>query len=110
MRRSPLTSRQDNFFLEYSRDHNAAQAAIRAGYSTKGAKVTGHRLLTNTNLQQRREAMGLVGLDTLADIAQHGTNEVAKVYSAKTLLEYGIGKPASRPVDAVVNIQVNKIT
>lgn len=105
-----LTKRQDNFFLEYRRDHNASAAAIRAGYSTKGAKVTGHRLLTNPNLQQRREALGLLGLDVLAEIAQDGTNEIARVAASKTLLEYAVGKPASsKPSDSVVTVNIHQV-
>jgi phage terminase small subunit len=108
--RSPLTKRQDNFFLEYSRDRNATQAAIRAGYSRKGARVTGYRLLTNANLQQRREALGLLGLDTLADIAQNGTNEIARVMAARTLIEYAIGKPPnSKLQDGAVTLNIHRI-
>jgi hypothetical protein len=32
---------------------NATQAAIAAGYSESGARVEGHRLLTNANIQER---------------------------------------------------------
>lgn len=36
-----LTLRQKRFCLEYLKDHNATQAAIRAGYSAKTAAATG---------------------------------------------------------------------
>jgi phage terminase small subunit len=42
-----LTARQKLFVLEYMKDLNATQAAIRAGYSQKGAEVTGFNLLRN---------------------------------------------------------------
>lgn len=45
-----LSDRQRRFAQEYVVDLNAKQAAIRAGYSPNGAKVTGSRLLTHTNL------------------------------------------------------------
>ena len=45
-----LTARQQAFVAEYAVDRNAKQAAIRAGYSAKTAKVIGCRLLTNVNL------------------------------------------------------------
>lgn len=48
--RSPLTARQRAFVMEYLTDLNATQAAIRAGYSRAGAKVTAHKLLTNANV------------------------------------------------------------
>lgn len=40
-----LTDRQIRFVQEYCKDFNATQAAIRAGYSEKGAAVQGHELL-----------------------------------------------------------------
>lgn len=43
----PLTPKQDLFVLEYLVDLNATQAAIRAGYSEKGAYVRGSELLSN---------------------------------------------------------------
>jgi phage terminase small subunit len=42
-----LTPKQRLFALEWSKDCNATQAAIRAGYSAKGADVQGHKLLTD---------------------------------------------------------------
>lgn len=46
-----LTDKQARFVDEYLVDLNAAQAAIRAGYSEKAAKEQGSRLLTNANVQ-----------------------------------------------------------
>ena len=48
-KRSP-TPKQRLFALEWSKDCNATQAAIRAGYSAKGAEVQGHKLLTNAKV------------------------------------------------------------
>lgn len=42
-----LTPKQQAFVREYLIDLNAAQAAVRAGYSAKTAKEQGARLLTN---------------------------------------------------------------
>ena len=42
-----LTDKQAKFVSEYLVDANGTQAAIRAGYSESGARVTAHRLLTN---------------------------------------------------------------
>jgi phage terminase small subunit len=106
-----LTTRQDKFFIEYNKDFNASAAAVRAGYSSNGAKVTGHRLLTNPNLQQRREAVANLGIDTLVEIAQDGTNEMARVFSARTLLEYSIGKPApSKMYEKPVSVIIKRVT
>jgi len=48
--KSKLTPKQKMFCKEYLIDLNAAQAAIRAGYSKKTAKEQGHRLLTNVHI------------------------------------------------------------
>lgn len=42
-----LTPKQALFVREYLVDLNATQAAVRAGYSRKGAEVTGSQLLRN---------------------------------------------------------------
>lgn len=46
-----LTPRQQRFVAEFAISGNAADAARRAGYSERCAKVTGCRLLTKANLQ-----------------------------------------------------------
>ena len=40
-----MTEKQEAFCREYLIDYNATQAAIRAGYSEKTAKVTGYKML-----------------------------------------------------------------
>jgi len=55
------SERRKRFIDEYMIDRNAAQAAIRAGYSRKEARQTGHRLLTDvdiaTEIQRRSKAV-----------------------------------------------------
>ena len=46
-----LTPRQRLFCLEYLKDFNGTQAAIRAGYSKKTANEQASRLLANVNIQ-----------------------------------------------------------
>lgn len=53
MAKSLLTPKQELFCLEYIKDLNATKAAIRAGYSKKGAHVQGCRLLTNVKINVR---------------------------------------------------------
>lgn len=48
-----LTARQEKFCREYVVDYNAAQAAIRAGYSEKTAKQIGQQNLTKLDLLAR---------------------------------------------------------
>jgi phage terminase small subunit len=45
-----LTKRQRIFVAHYLKDGNGTKAAIAAGYSKKGARVAGVRLLTNANV------------------------------------------------------------
>ena len=47
-----LEPKQARFVTEYLVDLNATQAAIRAGYSKKGAAVQGVRLLTNAKVSE----------------------------------------------------------
>ena len=53
MKRDGLTQKQRRFCSEYPIDLNGTQAAIRAGYSSNGAEVTGHRLLRNPKVAAR---------------------------------------------------------
>lgn len=48
-----LTPKQEMFCLEYLKDLNATQAAIRAGYSEKTAQEQSSRLLSNVIVQNR---------------------------------------------------------
>lgn len=49
--KAPLNAKQKRFCNEYLVDHNATQAAIRAGYSRPTAKSQGSRLLTNVDVK-----------------------------------------------------------
>ena len=48
--RQDLTPKQRRFVSEYLKDLNGTQAAIRAGYAPKSAKVIASRMLTKANL------------------------------------------------------------
>jgi phage terminase small subunit len=51
VKRGRVTPKQQRFVDEYLVDLNATQAAIRAGYSKRTAKVQGSRLLTIADIQ-----------------------------------------------------------
>lgn len=53
---SALTRKQEAFVLEYLKDFNGYQAAIRSGYAENSARVTASRLLTNANIQEALRA------------------------------------------------------
>ena len=73
-----MTPKQQAFVNEYLIDLNATQAAIRAGYSERGAEVQGHRLLSNANVahaiaeaQAKREQRTQINADyVLARLAE----------------------------------------
>lgn len=54
--KSALTPKQTRFVQEYLVDLNAAQAAIRSGYSAKTAETCGPRLLRNAQVKAAVEA------------------------------------------------------
>ena len=47
-----MTPKQDRFVLEYMIDHNATQAAIRAGYSEKTAAEIGYEYLRKPHIAE----------------------------------------------------------
>ena len=52
-----ITEQQKLFVKEWLIDHNATQAAIRAGYSEKTAYSQGQRLLKNVEVQKYKEKL-----------------------------------------------------
>jgi len=50
-KKDELNEKQRLFVIEYLKDFNATQAAIRAGYSKKTAHVTGTQYLAKPNIQ-----------------------------------------------------------
>jgi phage terminase small subunit len=51
MSEKQLNNKQTAFCLEYIKDFNITQAAIRVGYSEKTARQQGSRLFANVNVQ-----------------------------------------------------------
>ena len=52
-----LNAKQRAFTVEYMKDKNATQAAIRAGYSEKTARSIGNELLAKPDIQKAIEDM-----------------------------------------------------
>ena len=91
-----MNTKQERFAREYVVDHNATQAAIRAGYSKNSAHVNGPRLLTNAEVQElvasldesATEAVGLTTewiLNGLMQIAESGKTDSARVRAFELL-------------------------
>ena len=93
-----LTSRQRKFAEFYAESGNATEAAKKAGYSEKAARVQGRRLITNANvlkyirqLQDELATPRIAGVleskAILSDIARDTTQKAsARVKAAETLL------------------------
>lgn len=57
---SKITAQQKSFGIEYLKDHNGKQAAIRAGYSPKSAEVQASRLLSNAKVQAYIQELSII--------------------------------------------------
>ena len=71
MSETPINPKQAAFCCEWIIDHNGTQAAIRAGYARKGARVRAVRLLSKDNI--KTEIARLKAYKT-ADSAEEGHN------------------------------------
>jgi phage terminase small subunit len=86
-----LTARQKLFALEYLKDLNASQAAIRAGYSPRTAEAAGSRLLRNVKvlaeiqaaMDKRREKLELTAEYTLRAITNIAHFDPRKLFDEK---------------------------
>jgi len=70
-----LNPRMRNFIREYAIDHHGAKAAIRAGYSRKGAASKASQLLSNVNLKghiQRLERQITEDINVTQDMVYRG--------------------------------------
>lgn len=87
------------FCSEYIKDHNATQAAIRAGYSEHTAKQIGSKLLTKIDIQAKVKELETEiynrnmmtadeVLQSLADLARNGRSESTKVKALELLGKY----------------------
>ena len=75
-----LSPRQRAFCTHYNLYHNAAAAARKAGYSAKGAKTQGHRLLKRPEIQRAIEFGGIdaaraIAASAIPDIVERTINE-----------------------------------
>lgn len=76
-----LSDKQRNFCLEYLKDFNATQAAIRAGYSEKTARQQAQRMLTKVDIQVFiKEISGKIEKKKIMDIQeiQERLSEIAR--------------------------------
>ena len=88
-----LQARQELFCLEYIKDGNATQAAIRAGYKPKYAGTNADKLLKNTNIRARiDELMAEVQQEKIAD-AEEVLRYLTSVIRGEATEEVAVGAP-----------------
>jgi phage terminase small subunit len=98
VKRQNVTAKQERFIAEYLVDFNGRQAAIRAGYSKKGAAQHAARLLTSIPIRsaiesRRQTALEAIGLTTervlkeVTDIALAEISEPVKTSEKLKALE-----------------------
>lgn len=114
--RKGLEPRQAAFVREYAIDFNGLRAAIRAGYSPKGAKVAAFRLLTNETVAaevakavKRREERTQVTADRVVlELARIGFLDPRQLFT-----EDGMLKPVSEWGDdlaaTIASIEVEEL-
>ena len=90
-----ITNKQRIFINEYVKCFNATQAAINSGYSEKGARVAGHRLLTNSNISEeissRVKEMCMSGeeaLQLLSDQARGTLDDCMDIKDGRAILNF----------------------
>lgn len=91
-----LNPKQKRFCAEYLIDLNAAQAAIRAGYSAKTARQIGQRLLTHVDIQAEI-SRGMKAREERTEITQDRVlQELAKIgfADARDVVNWGIKEVA----------------
>jgi phage terminase small subunit len=74
-----LNDKQKRFALEYLKDLNATQAAIRAGYSKKTAYAQGQRLLKHVEVKEVAQHKGRAAFEKLDISVDRVLNEIARL-------------------------------
>lgn len=76
-----LTAKQKKFCLEYAKSENATQAAIKAGYSKKTARITGTENLTKPNIQNELERVSKKVKEKAETEAKNSIADAAEIQS-----------------------------
>jgi phage terminase small subunit len=84
----PLTPKQQRFCEQYLVDFNGTQAAIRAGYSSKGAFVRGSELLSNRKvsdyladlIKEQSKRTGITADVVLKELHRIATTDVSDAF------------------------------
>lgn len=108
---NPLTQKQRQFVEQYLIDANATQAAIRAGYSPKGANVAAHNLLQLPHVRaavlraqdKRAKAVGVEAEAVLREVARIGLADPRRLFDAlgKSALPHELGDDIAAAVASI---------
>lgn len=94
-----LTERKRRFVLEYLKDFNATQAAIRAGYTRRSARTTGNKLLADSDIaylvDQERKQHESEAVATAEEIMQYLTSVVRGKSKSEVVVVEGVGDGCS---------------
>lgn len=106
-----MNQRRRLFVLEYLKDLNGTQAAIRAGYSAAGAEVTASKLLRNPKVKQavdsaiaRRAARVEVKVDDIVrELYRLATVDISQAFDSKGALLpfHKMGEDVRRAISGV---------
>lgn len=121
MEKGKLTPKQERFCQEYVIDCNATQAAVRAGYSEKGANSKGAQLLANISISSRIRQLQMETAKKINITREWITNELIEIQSgSKTTyppsslkaLEmlakmYGLNEPEKIEISGELNQNIN---
>ncbi len=80
-----LTAKEERFCYQYVLHLNASKACILAGYAERSARVTGCRLLTKANIQERIKYLK----DNLAETAEISALRVLKEHEKIAFADAG---------------------
>jgi|TARA_R110002050_G_scaffold207869_2_gene343952 phage terminase small subunit len=104
-----LTARQLKFTREYAVDGNGTQAAIRAGYAPKSARIEASRLLTNVNVgnavakfQEKHRLKTEVTIESLAAELEHDRDR------ARQLDQTSVAVQATMHIAKLHGLEINK--
>lgn len=104
-----LTARQLKFTREYAVDGNGTQAAIRAGYAPKSARIEASRLLTNVNVgnavakfQEKHRLKTEVPIESLAAELEHDRER------ARQLDQTSVAVQATMHIAKLHGLEINK--
>jgi phage terminase small subunit len=77
-----LTDKRKMFCIEYLRDFNATQAAIRAGYSESSARQIASDLLSKHDIQDQIQSLS-------DELNKSSKNEITKIINELQLIAFG---------------------